>query len=113
MKTIEETAKNYVEKNIRYDTEDEKKMCIEIYTDGYKYAQRWIPFEYPYLPPNNKLCLFKDIDENLYHGSMQYFEHGDSEISLYGKKIYLKRKFQNCEGEKMPYITIWRPIELK
>lgn len=57
----------------------------------------WIKLEPP-LPPYKTWCAFKS-EKGYYVGFVTYFEHGDSELRLYGKGglPHFFGIFQNCD----------------
>jgi len=96
MKTIQQIATNYVEKNIGYDTDEEKKQCIEIYTDGYKYAQHWIPIEKE-VPVHDSWVLVK------------------TDLCRFPCQVAQFRidKFISTDNFIVANVSFWRPIDRK
>jgi hypothetical protein len=68
------------------------------------------------LPKHKQECLFKLDSEDICIGFVTYFEHGDSEITLYGKPIpsgihtFRNWKIFNPNNGKSYEVIEWKPI---
>jgi len=102
MKTIDEAAKDYVDKTIDANATEMQECALIDFKAGAEFVQRWIPVKEEEEPKPREFCLVKFSD-----GTTMY-----AQFNAFGKWIIYWYGGASGEDKHRP-VTHWRPIEYK